>query len=161
MKGKNIIFTIIRILLVIALLFAIFFFVFRTPAPSKKPFNEVADAVIKSINSDIMEENTPRFFKKYYHLTANDYDGVLIYTPLTSMDAEEVLLIKLKDSSQEKEVKKAIEDRVEAKLAAFKGYAPEQYDLSKAYILDVSGGYILYVVSPEATKIDEAFKNAL
>lgn len=161
MKGKNIAFTVIRIVLVIALIFAIFFFVFKTPALSNKPFSEVAEAVSKSINSDLMEENTTRFVKKYYHLNASDYDDVLIYTPLTSMDAEEVLLIKLKDASQEEEVKNAIESRVNAKLSAFKGYAPEQYDLSKNYLLDISGGYVLYVVSPNADKIDKAFKNAL
>lgn len=161
MKTKNAIFTIIRFILVIALILAIFFFVFRKPAPSNKPFSKVADAVASAIKTEGMEENTFRFLKKYYGLNATDYENVLIYTPLTSMDAEEILLIKLKDSSQEEEIKKAIEQRVEAKMSAFKGYAPEQYDLSKKYILDISGGYVLYVVSPDAQKIDDAFKKAL
>ena len=158
---KNLIFTIIRIVLVIALVFAIFFFVFKKPAKSDKPFIEIKNAITKMIETENMEENTVRFLKKYYNLNAGDFDGVLIYTPTTSMDAEEILLIKLKDDSQEDAIKKAVEERVDAKLQAFKGYAPEQYDLSKKYILDISGGYALYVVGPDAQKIDEAFKKAL
>ncbi len=161
MNIKNFIFTIIRIVLVVALIFAIVFFVFRKPPKSDTPFSEVKNAVTKVIETENMEENTERFIKKYFGLNANDFDGVLIYTPTTSMDAEEVLLIKLKDDSQEEEIKKAIEARVDAKLQAFKGYAPEQYDLSEKYILDISSGYILYVVGPDAQKIDEAFKKAL
>ncbi len=161
MKTKNKIFTIIRIILFIALVFAIFFFVFRKPAPSDTPFSKVKKAVTKAIDSESMQESTNRFLKKYYNLNAEDYEDVLIYTPVTSMDAEEILLIKLKDSSQEAEIRAAIEERVESKKSAFKGYAPEQYDLSKDYLLDISGGYALYVVSPDATKIDEAFKKVL
>lgn len=161
MRIKNFIFTIIRIVLVIALIFAIFFFVFRKPAPSKKPFSQVKDIVVAAIQSENMEENTNRFFKKYYNLNADDYDGLLIYTPVTSMDAEEILLVKLKDPSQEAALIKAIEQRIETKMAAFKGYAPEEYDLCKKYIIDSSGGYVFFVISPEATKLDEVFRNAL
>ncbi len=161
MKIKNFIFTIIRIVLVVALIVAIFFFVFKKPAPSDVPFSKVSEAVLNAIETEGMEQNTFRFLKKYFSLNAEDYEDVLICTPVTSMDAEEILLIKLKDDSQEDQIRKAIEARVDAKMAAFDGYAPEQYDLSKNYLLDISGGYVLYVVSPDAQKIDEAFKKAL
>lgn len=161
MKAKNIIFTIIRIVLVAALIFAVIFFVFQTPPASEKPVEEVAASVAPLLDTEKMEKNSLRFFKKLYGLNAEDFDGVVIYTPVSSMDAEEMLLVKLKDASREEELKKAIEDRAATKLAVFEGYAPEQYSLAEKYILDSRSGYVLFVISKDAELIDNAFKNAL
>ena len=108
-----------------------------------------------------MAESTARFLKKYYGLNAEDYDGVLLYAPVTNMDAEELLLIKCKDLSQTESVKEAIEKRQLTKATTFDGYAPEQYDLCQNYILDEQGTFLLFVISPNAIEIDQEFKDFL
>ena len=67
------------------------------------------------------------------------------------------------DSSEEnlKAVTDAILKRQADKEQSFEGYAPEQYALAQAYILDVQGNYILFVVDPKAEEIDAAFAGAL
>ncbi|MDO4207029.1 MAG: DUF4358 domain-containing protein, partial [Lachnospiraceae bacterium] len=85
---------IIRILMVAALIGAVVFFVFLKQQESKVPFAEVKEQLTEAVSSDRMELSTARFLKKYYGLNADDYDGVLLYAPLTNMDAEELLLIK-------------------------------------------------------------------
>lgn len=161
MKIKNIIFTIIRILLVVALIGAIVFFIFLKKTESKVDFATVKTAVANSIHSDRMEESTGRFLKKYYGLNPEDYEGVLLFAPVSNMDAEEVLLIKCKNSEQSASLEDVITERQQTKEHTYEGYAPEQYALCQNYILDNQGNYIIFIVSPEAGKIDAAFKESL
>ena len=64
---------------------------------SSSSISTVTKSVIKSIKVDGMEESSNRLFKKFYGLNANDYEGVTLYAPITNMNAEELLIIKLKD----------------------------------------------------------------
>ena len=161
MKAKNALFVIIRILMVAALIGAVVFFVFLKQTESKVPFTEVKSKLTSAVSSDRMELSTARFLKKYYGLNAEDYDGVLLYAPVTNMDAEELLLIKCKDASQVESVKDAMLQRQQTKETTFEGYAPEQYDLCQNYILDEQGTYILLVISPDAEEIDKVLKDSL
>lgn len=161
MKTKNIVFVCIRILLVAALVGAIVFFIFLQKADSNVPFLTVKEKVEATIKSEGMSESTSRFFKKYYNQNAEDYDGVLIYSPNSNMDADEVLLVKTKSSEQAESLIEIIETRQQTKENTFEGYAPEQYALCQNYILDQQGSYILFVVSANAEETDAAFKAAV
>ena len=147
--------------MVAALIGAVVFFVFLKQQESKTPFTEMRTKLTAAISSDRMELSTARFLKKYYGLNAEDYDGVLLYAPLTNMDAEEMLLIKCKDASQAESVKDAMHKRQQTKETTYEGYAPEQYDLCQNYILDEQGTYILLIISPDAEEIDKVFKDSL
>ena len=161
MKANNIIYTIIRILLVAGLIAAIVIFVFLRNSESLTPAQEVFDKVTATVNSEKMELSTDRYFKKYYGLNAADYDGVLYYAPVSNMDAEELLVVKLKSTDQAEALTEAILKRQAGKEQSFEGYAPEQYALAQDYILDVQGNYILFVIDPNAEEIDSAFAGAL
>ena len=161
MKANNIIYTIIRILLVAGLIAAIVIFVFLRNSESLTPAQEVFDKVTATVNSEKMEISTDRYFKKYYGLNAADYDGVLYYAPVSNMDAEELLVVKLKSTDQAEALTEAILERQAGKEQSFEGYAPEQYALAQDYILDVQGNYILFVIDPNAEEIDSAFAGAL
>ena len=77
------------------------------------------------------------------------------------MDAEELLVVKLKSTDQAEALTEAILKRQAGKEQSFEGYAPEQYALAQDYILDVQGNYILFVIDPNAEEIDSAFAGAL
>lgn len=161
MKAKNIIFTIIRIVLVAGLIAAIVIFGFQKNAASDTPAEEVFSAVSAAVNTDKMQLSSDRFFKKYYGLNAADYDAVLYYAPVSNMDAEELLVVKLRDPAQAEALSDAILKRQADKEQSFEGYAPEQYALTQNFILDVQGNYILFVIGPDAEAIDAAFAGAL
>lgn len=161
MKINNIIYTIIRILLVAGLIAAIILFVFVRSSESKTPAEEVFAQVTAVVDSEKMEPSSDRYFKKYYGLNAADYDGVLYYAPVSNMDAEELLVVKLKSSDQQEALTEAILKRQSDKEQSFEGYAPEQYALAQDYLLDVKGNYILFVIDPNADAIDAAFEGAL
>ena len=75
-----------------------------------------------------------------------------LYSPASNMDAQELLIIKLKDNSQAEAVTEAINARLETQMNSFEGYGIEQYAMLENHILDVQGNFILYVVNPNARR---------
>ncbi len=122
---------------------------------------DVSGAVISSIDMSSVQEAGSLDLKKFYGLTASDYEDVVFYSPVTNMDAEELLIIKLKDTSQADAVEEAINKRLQTQTNSFEGYGAEQTALLQDHILDVQGNYILYVVNANASRADEAFRNSL
>ena len=160
-KSSNVLFTIWRILLVAILVLAIAFFVFRKNTVSETPPSQLFEKVSAAVNSEKMALSSNRFFKKYYGLNAADFEDVLFFAPVTNMDADELLVVCLKDPNQAEAVTEAILKRQADKAKTFEGYAPEQYALAEDYLLDVQGNYILFVVDPNAQAIDAVFAEAL
>lgn len=150
----------IRIGMVAVLAVFIIFLQIGSPQ-SSAPVKTVAENITKSVDMKSMKKSTNRMFKKFYGLNANDYEEIALYTPLTNMDAEEILIVKLKNTSQAEAVTKAVNTRLETQKASFEGYGAKQFDLLKNHILDVRGNYVLYVVHPDAAKADKAFRRSL
>ena len=80
---------------------------------SRAAFSDVQEAVISAADLTPMAEGDNQTFKRLYGLSASDYENVLLYYPTTNMGAEELLLIQLKDLSQQQAVKDAIESRLD------------------------------------------------
>ncbi len=160
MKTKTKIIGGVRILMVVALL-AFIIVLLRGDKTSTADIDDVAAAVTAQLDLSNVQEGTNSDLKKYYGLSASDYEGVVYYAPVSNMDAEELLIIKLKDTSQADTVESAIQSRLETQKNTFDGYGVEQYNLLEKSVLDVKGNYILYVVHADASKADQAFKNSL
>ena len=152
--------TIIRIAMVAALL--IFFIVFQVGNKSSNASLEsVSENVVGTLDLEGMQESNNRMFQKFYGLDAEDYEGVTLYSPASNMDAQELLIVKLKDTSQAEAVTEAINSRLETQMNSFEGYGIEQYAMLEDHVLDVQGNFILYIVHPDAGQADEAFRNSL
>lgn len=151
----------IFLILVTALLVTVIAVCLTGHSQSQKPVGEVAEPVITAFLGDRVQEGTGRILKKYYGLNPEEYDGVVLYYPLTNMDAEELLIIKLADTSQAEEVRNAIENRRSTQIGIYENYAPEQLALCEQAVIDVVGNYILYVVHEDAAAIDAVFRNSL
>ena len=161
MNNKSIsVLTIIRIAMVAALL--VFVIVLQAGDKSSSASLEaVTESVVDTLDLEGMQESNNRMFQKFYGLNPEDYEGVTLYSPASNMDAQELLIIKLKDNSQAEAVTEAINTRLETQMNSFEGYGIEQYAMLEDHILDVQGNFILYVVNPNAQAADEAFRNSL
>lgn len=160
MKAKNILFTVIRVVLVAGLIAAIVGFIFKKNNTANVPAETVFAKVEASIATDKMQPAALRYFKKYYGLNASDYEAVLYYAPISNMDAEELLVVKMKSTEQEEAVTEAILKRQSDKQNSFEGYAPEEYALAQNYILSVKGSFVLFVIDEAAVEIEAAFAGA-
>ena len=78
------------------------------------------------------------------------------------MMAEEVLIVKLADVSQQEQVRAACEKRIATQKTTFEGYGVEQFEmLENNAIIDVRGNFVLFVVNPNAKDAQAAFRGAL
>jgi hypothetical protein len=78
------------------------------------------------------------------------------------MMAEELLIVKLSDMSQQDMVRAAAEKRLATQKTTFEGYGVEQFDLlSNHSIIEVRGNYVLFVVNENCDAALKAFRKAL
>ena len=121
-----------------------------------------ASAVTASVDLSALQEGSVQMVKRLYGLNPSDFDGCLLYYPQTNMEAEELLLLKLRDTSQQEAVRAAVEARLETQKTSFDGYGLEQYDLLTNHsILDIRGNYVLFIVHKDAAAVQQAFRGAL
>ena len=123
---------------------------------------EVAEAVVETIDMENMLEADNQLIKRFYGLDPASFEGCILYYPTTNMMAEEVLIVKLKDMSQQEQVRTAIEKRIETQKTTFEGYGVEQFELlENNAVIEVRGNFILFVVNADSAEAQKAFLKAI
>lgn len=161
MKSTKIILLEVLKWLFVAALCVFLYFMLSANRESRAAFSDVQEAVISAADLTPMAEGDNQTFKRLYGLSANDYENVLLYYPTTNMGAEELLLIQLKDLSQQQAVKDAIESRLDTQKKSFDGYGVDQYAMLEKAVVEVQGNYILLVVANDPAPVRKAFLGAL
>ena len=128
---------------------------------SSRPFEEVEDAVSRSLDKSNLTLQDGAAFKRKFGLSEADYAGVMYYASEFSISAEEVLVVLVKEESQVQEVTEAIDRQVEARKNDFDGYAPEEVKLLEDAKQSVRGRYIFFAAAPKAEEYLEAFSSSL
>ncbi len=120
-------------------------------------FSTMAKAVTEATDLTPMQEADNQMLKRLYGLDSSLYDGVLLYYPTTNMGAEELLLVKMADTSQAAEVQAAMENRLATQKKSFDGYGAEQTAMLEKSILKVRGNYALFISAEDPVKVRQAF----
>ena len=128
---------------------------------SSRPFEEVEDAVSRSLDKSNLTLQDGAAFKRKFGLSEADYAGVMYYASEFSISAEEVLVVLVKEESQVQEVTEAIDRQVEARKNDFDGYAPEEVKLLEDAKQSVRGRYIFFAAAPKAEKYLKTFSDSL
>ena len=129
---------------------------------SNAEFADVSAAVLPEVDTANMQEAESQMIKRLYGLDPVQFEGCVLYYPLTNMDAEELLLIKLKDVSQQETIRAAVDARLQTQKNTFDGYGVEQYDLLTNHaVVEVRGNYVLFVVGQNSDQVRQAFLGAL
>ena len=123
---------------------------------------EVAEAVVETIDMENMLEADNQLIKRFYGLDPASFEGCILYYPTTNMMAEEVLIVKLKDMSQQEQVRTAIEKRIQTQKTTFEGYGVEQFELlTNNAVIEVRGNFILFIVNADSAEAQKAFLKAI
>lgn len=123
---------------------------------------EVAAAVTEQIDMTNMLEGDNTMIKRFYGLDPSAYEACILYYPTTNMMAEELLIVKLSDVSQQETVRAAVEARIATQKNTFEGYGAQQFEmLSSKAIVEVRGNYILFVVNADSAAARDAFLGAI
>ena len=125
------------------------------------PIETISQNILKITKMDGMSKGSSQELKKYYGLNVNDYDGVMLYIPNDVMSVNEILVVKLKSSDQAENVERAARKRLDIQKNSFEGYGAEQTKLINSAIVENRGNYVLLVISEDAEKLCEAFRNSI
>lgn len=149
----------------LAVLAAIVFLVsyFSTGSISKTPISELETLVTSKMEEVALEKSDASVLHRDYGLAAGDYEDFVLYSPVSFMDAQELLIVKLADTAQAQAVQSAMEKRLQERTSVFdSGYGPTQYTLlTKNAKIFAEGNYVLFVASENADAIVKAFSDAL
>lgn len=129
---------------------------------SSAAFDDVVAAVEPTMVSDSVQKADTQLVKRLYGLDPADYEGLELYAPVSNMDAEELLIIKLKDLSQQETVSAAVEKRLQTQKKSFDGYGAEQFALlNDSSVIEMRGNYLLFAVSKNSGDAKAAFLRAI
>lgn len=128
---------------------------------SSRPFEEVEVAVSSALKDSGLKEMDSQMLKRNFGLNSADYAGVMYYASESSMSAEEVLLIRVSSDKQVQEVTDAVNERIDSRINAFEGYAPEQVKLLEDAQQSVRGRYIFFAVASDAEEYRAVFDSSL
>lgn len=126
-----------------------------------KSVDQIEASMKKEVKFEKMKKGDAKSLKRFYKLNANDYDGVILYTPKSTMDVNEVLIVKVKDKSQIEPLEDSIDSRINYQLQSFSGYGPKQCALVNDYELKTKGNFVFFSISENAPQIKEAFLDSI
>lgn len=151
----------LRYLLTAAIAVFVFLMIFAG-RQSGQPFENVAGAVETAAEErQDLRKAGRKEFKRCYDLDTMDYEGVLYYQAMTGMSAEEILLVRVKDEAQVREVQEAMKNRMETRANDFSGYAPAEEKLVRDASILVNGKYVFFVISDDKDVFLQAYQESL
>lgn len=161
MKAKSIIFEVLRWIAAAAGVIYLVVLLGGDPV-SSAAFADVAEKVVAEVDTTNMLKAENQMVRRLYGLDPGAYEGCALYYPASNMDAEELLIVKLKDTQQQDEVVSAVQTRVQTQKDAFEGYGVDQFDLlSNFCVVEIKGNFALFVVSKDCEAARTAFREAL
>ena len=129
--------------------------------PADVPLSDIESELAFSSSGYQLEKAGAMRLKRAYGINAADYKEVLYYIPSNTMSVDEMLIVKLADSSQQASVLAAIESRLEVQKKAFDGYGTNQFDILKGAVVYTTGDYVCLFVSEDAGKWRDTVKSVL
>ena len=115
-----------------------------------KPMEEITAVLSQAEGIEALKEGDANDLRRYYNLEEGELEGFMLYLPTSPMDADELLVVKMKDEQQASAVEQAILQRQASQKASFEGYGAQQTALLNGYVLEIKGRYAFYAVSPYA-----------
>lgn len=122
--------------------------------------SDIVENIEKVSDLSVMQKENKSKLRKFYSINSRDLEDFVLYAPKTNMEANEILILKVKNQDDIDKLQELIEKRIENQSESFKNYEPEQYDLLENRTLKVKGKYIILVVSKDVDKIIKAINDS-
>lgn len=127
------------------------------PSDSDLKMNTVESVTLESIDLEQMPKQDNQSIKRFLGIQPEEYESVVYYKSADTMQASEIVLVKLKDHSQQAVFQQAMETHRDQQKNIFEGYAPEQAQLLSESLITIHANYAAFIVNKDATKINNQF----
>lgn len=123
--------------------------------------SQVIDKVKQSEDISKMQECNAEKLKKLYGIDSETLSGFALYTAASNIKADELLVIKVKDTKDIDAIKSKISERIEKQAQSFKDYLPDEYSIIEKHVLKDKGEFILFDISKDSDKVEASFDAVL
>lgn len=125
---------------------------------AKSPsIKDIDNELNKSVDLSNMDMGNGEKLEKLYDIDPEDLEEFSLYVPKSNIEANEIGIFKIEDSTNLGEIKAKIEKRLEEQAAIFKDYLPEEYYLTENSLLKTKDDYILFVIYEDVELIEKIF----
>jgi len=94
-----------------------------------------------------------------YNIDVLKLESYIIKIPMMNIRADEIAIIKVKDSNDIQYIKDKLKERLIKIENIFEKYLPDQYELAKIPLIISKGKYILMSISEKNDEIENIFKS--
>ncbi len=123
---------------------------------------ELGPALLEQVSDPThMQEAGAMKLRSLYGLTENEYEEVVLYIPVSNMDAQEMLLVRCRDASQTQAVEEAMHSRIDYNRSIFESYGVEQMGIISTAVAETKGLYCLYICDSNSEKVQTTFEQML
>lgn len=124
----------------------------------KQPsIQNIVEEINNKVDISTMKEGDNDKLQKLYDIDDDKLEDFVLYTAPTNIEADEILILKVKDEKDLNNIKDKISKRVEEQSDSFKDYLPDEYYLIEKHILKEHDKYIIFVISEHSEEIENIF----
>lgn len=121
---------------------------------------EIFEKVKQAVDLSEMRDGDEAKLKKLYGISKDDVEEFVLLTAPSNIKADELLIIKVKDTNNINGIKEKISSRIEKQTSSFKDYLPDEYYIIQKNIVKTKDNYVIFAVSKNADKIANAFEES-
>lgn len=119
--------------------------------------SEIGEKIAETVDLSDMKELDDNKLQKLYGINPDKIDEYWGLIPASNINAQEILVIKVKDPADIKQVEEKISERVNEQRESFKDYLPEQCFLIEQYVLKHKGNYVFLAISKDLNPVEDTF----
>lgn len=150
----------VRLLLILALA-AFLRGVYTSADAADVSMESIRTAMLEKTKISALQECHERKLLQFMGINYQNYDSYIYYKSKESLGVDEVLVVKVKNTSDLEGLKDAVESRIKSQEKVFDGYGTEQMKLLKNGIVETKGKYLFYCVSEDSAQYEEVFRDAV
>lgn len=150
----------VRLLLILALA-AFLRGVYTSADAADVSMESIRTAMLEKTKISSLQECHERKLLQFMGINYQNYDSYIYYKSKESLGVDEVLVVKVKNTSDLEGLKDAVESRIKSQEKVFDGYGTEQMKLLKNGIVETKGKYLFYCVSEDSAQYEEVFRDAV
>lgn len=142
--------------LVVLIVFVALYRVVRVKDISLDKLSQIVES-----NTDVtvMDKGDDNKLKKLYYLNPKDIDSYVLYSPKSNMDANEILMVRVKNEKDMDEIKAKVQERIDKQSNSFKEYRPEEYETIKSCYYKQQGLNLILIISKDSDKLASEINN--
>ena len=117
--------------------------------------DEISNNILQK--DENLQKSDKKMLKRLYGLYSDDYEEFSLCISKSTMEVNELLIIKVKDKNQIEAIECAMEQRVSNQLNNFGGYAPKQAKIIEDYELIARDKFVFLCIGENAENNKQIF----